>query len=62
MPQYAHTDEMPNLLQLSVVLFDHQLTTGQWLGAAVVFSGIGVEAWAKISGAFSPQSHVPFVD
>ncbi|KAL7410995.1 UAA transporter [Mrakia frigida] len=34
---------------LSVVLFDHKLTSGQWFGTAVVFVGIGVEAWAKIS-------------
>lgn len=32
-----------SLDQLSVVLFDHKLTAGQWLGAGVVFLGIGVE-------------------
>jgi len=32
---------------LSVVIYDHQLTWGQWLGAAVVFAGISVEAFVK---------------
>lgn len=32
---------------LSVVLFEHKLTTGQWAGVAVVFGGIGVEAAMK---------------
>ncbi|KAI0720551.1 UDP-galactose transporter [Cerioporus squamosus] len=32
---------------LSVVVYHHKLTTGQWLGAAVVFAGISVEAWVK---------------
>ncbi|KDQ62207.1 hypothetical protein JAAARDRAFT_170441 [Jaapia argillacea MUCL 33604] len=32
---------------LSVVLYNHSLTQGQWLGAAVVFAGICVEAWVK---------------
>ncbi|CDZ98617.1 UDP-galactose transporter related protein [Phaffia rhodozyma] len=42
-------------MMLSVVLFDHQLTLGQWLGAAVVFLGIGVEAWAKITESKSKK-------
>ncbi|EJF63362.1 UAA transporter [Dichomitus squalens LYAD-421 SS1] len=32
---------------LSVVVYNHKLTPGQWLGAAVVFAGISVEAWVK---------------
>jgi len=32
---------------LSVVVYNHTLTLGQWFGAAVVFAGIGVEAWVK---------------
>ncbi|KAF9488023.1 UAA transporter [Pleurotus eryngii] len=32
---------------LSVVVYNHKLTPGQWLGAAVVFAGISVEAMVK---------------
>ena len=32
---------------LSVVVFKHRLTTGQWAGVAVVFGGIAVEAGFK---------------
>ncbi|KAH8825099.1 UAA transporter [Flagelloscypha sp. PMI_526] len=32
---------------LSVVLYNHKLNRGQWAGAAVVFSGISLEAWIK---------------
>lgn len=32
---------------LSVIVFKHSLTSGQWAGVAVVFSGIGVEAGIK---------------
>jgi UDP-galactose transporter B1 len=32
---------------LSVIVFDHTLTTGQWAGVGVVFGGIGVEAAMK---------------
>ncbi|WVF66351.1 hypothetical protein IAT40_001091 [Kwoniella sp. CBS 6097] len=32
---------------LSVVVFEHKLTKGQWMGVAVVFGGIGVEAGMK---------------
>ncbi|KAJ7644262.1 UAA transporter [Roridomyces roridus] len=32
---------------LSVVLYNHKLTSGQWLGAGVVFAGISVEAFVK---------------
>jgi len=35
---------------LSVVIYDHTLTLGQWTGAAVVFMGISVEAWVKRRG------------
>ncbi|PPQ99201.1 LOW QUALITY PROTEIN: hypothetical protein CVT26_014124 [Gymnopilus dilepis] len=32
---------------LSVIVYNHKLTPGQWLGAAIVFAGISVEAWVK---------------
>jgi len=32
---------------LSVIVYNHKLTNGQWLGAAVVFAGISVEAIVK---------------
>ncbi|KAG1834222.1 UDP-galactose transporter [Suillus variegatus] len=32
---------------LSVVVYDHRLTLGQWAGAGIVFGGISVEAWVK---------------
>ncbi|KZT73844.1 UAA transporter [Daedalea quercina L-15889] len=32
---------------LSVAVYNHKLTLGQWLGTAVVFAGISVEAWVK---------------
>ncbi|EPQ54745.1 UAA transporter [Gloeophyllum trabeum ATCC 11539] len=32
---------------LSVVVYNHTLTAGQWLGAAVVFAGICLEAYVK---------------
>ncbi|KAI0754907.1 UAA transporter [Daedaleopsis nitida] len=32
---------------LSVVVYNHKLTPGQWAGAGVVFAGISVEAWVK---------------
>lgn len=35
---------------LSVVLYNHKLASGQWLGAGVVFAGISVEAWIKRRG------------
>lgn len=35
---------------LSVVVYNHSLTKGQWLGAATVFAGITVEAWVKRKG------------
>lgn len=39
---------------LSVVVYNHRLTNGQWAGAGVVFAGISVEAWIKRRG----QSHL----
>lgn len=36
---------------LSVVIYNHKLTGGQWLGAAVVFAGISVEAFVKRKGS-----------
>lgn len=38
---------------LSVVVYNHKLTGGQWLGAAVVFSGISVEAFVKRKGSLT---------
>ena len=35
---------------LSVIVYNHKLTNGQWLGAAVVFAGISVEAIVKRKG------------
>lgn len=32
---------------LSVFVYNHKLTPGQWAGAGVVFAGISVEAWVK---------------
>ncbi|KAI0304398.1 UAA transporter [Multifurca ochricompacta] len=32
---------------LSVVVYNHKLTPGQWAGTSVVFAGISVEAWVK---------------
>ena len=32
---------------LSVVVYNHKLTAGQWIGAGIVFAGISVEAWVK---------------
>jgi len=32
---------------LSVFVYNHKLTPGQWTGTGVVFSGISVEAWVK---------------
>ncbi|KAH9969624.1 UAA transporter [Russula dissimulans] len=32
---------------LSVFIYNHRLTPGQWAGAGVVFAGISVEAWVK---------------
>ncbi|KAJ3517618.1 hypothetical protein NMY22_g13924 [Coprinellus aureogranulatus] len=32
---------------LSVIVYKHKLTPGQWLGTAIVFAGISVEAYVK---------------
>jgi UDP-galactose transporter B1 len=39
---------------LSVIIYKHKLTGGQWLGAAIVFAGIGIEAWVKRKGMAIP--------
>ena len=35
---------------LSVIVYNHKLEFGQWLGAGVVFSGITLEAYIKRKG------------
>ena len=35
---------------LSVIIYKHKLTLGQWVGTAVVFAGISIEAWVKRRG------------
>lgn len=35
---------------LSVIVYNHALSHGQWVGAGAVFAGIGVEAWVKRRG------------
>lgn len=35
---------------LSVIVYNHKLTIGQWFGAGVVFAGITVEAYVKRKG------------
>jgi len=35
---------------LSVVVYNHKLTAGQWVGAGIVFAGISVEALVKRTG------------
>jgi UDP-galactose transporter B1 len=35
---------------LSVVLYNHKLTSGQYVGAIIVFLGISMEAWVKRQG------------
>ena len=41
---------------LSVIVYKHKLTLGQWLGTAVVFAGISVEAYVKRRGSFNFHS------
>jgi UDP-galactose transporter B1 len=41
---------------LSVVVYNHKLNAGQWLGAGVVFAGISVEAFVKRKGSWP---HIP---
>lgn len=40
---------------LSVVVYNHKLTAGQWTGAGIVFAGISVEALVKRTGEMTPQ-------
>jgi hypothetical protein len=35
---------------LSVIVYNHKLTAGQWIGAGIVFAGISIEAWVKRTG------------
>jgi solute carrier family 35 (UDP-galactose transporter), member B1 len=51
---------------LSVAVYNHKLTPGQWAGAGVVFAGISVEAWVKRQGepnvfanAYSINHNIP---
>lgn len=44
---------------LSVVVYDHKLTFGQWVGAGIVFAGISVEAWVKRKGEYLVFTKVP---
>jgi UDP-galactose transporter B1 len=41
---------------LSVIVYNHTLTLGQWAGAAVVFAGISVEALVKRKGTYISTS------
>ncbi|KAG9315570.1 UAA transporter [Chiua virens] len=40
---------------LSVVVYNHKLTLGQWLGAAIVFAGISIEAFVKRKDVHAKQ-------
>ena len=39
---------------LSVVVYNHKLTAGQWVGTGIVFAGISVEALVKRKGEHPP--------
>ncbi|GAA5924783.1 UDP-galactose transporter HUT1 [Sporobolomyces koalae] len=41
------TRKMMTML-LSVVVFEHELVSGQWVGVACVFVAVGIEAWVGI--------------
>lgn len=41
---------------LSVIVYNHKLTPGQWFGTGVVFAGISVEAWVKRKGEGNKDS------
>ncbi|KAJ7696004.1 UAA transporter [Mycena rosella] len=43
---------------LSVVVYNHKLSLGQWLGAGVVFAGISVEAFIKPPKGVHPKKVV----
>jgi len=47
---------------LSVFVYNHKLTPGQWAGAGVVFAGISVEAWVKRQGETNSRIGVHLVD
>jgi UDP-galactose transporter B1 len=47
---------------LSVFVYKHKLTAGQWAGAGVVFAGISVEAWVKRQGKINSHVSVQSVD
>ena len=47
---------------LSVFIYNHKLTPGQWAGASVVFAGISVEAWVKRQGNTDTCITISFVD
>ena len=47
---------------LSVFVYNHKLTPGQWAGAGVVFAGISVEAWVKRQGETNSYISVHSVD
>jgi hypothetical protein len=47
---------------LSVFIYNHTLTPGQWAGAGVVFAGISVEAWVKRQGNTGPRISAYYVD
>ncbi|KAH3684158.1 hypothetical protein WICPIJ_004888 [Wickerhamomyces pijperi] len=47
------TRKMISML-LSVFLFGHNLTLGQWCGLGLVFGGIGFEAWYKLNSGKQP--------
>jgi UDP-galactose transporter B1 len=42
---------------LSVVVYNHKLTLGQWAGAFIVFLGISIEAWVKRQGILFTKSY-----
>ena len=41
---------------LSVVVYNHKLTAGQWVGTGIVFAGISVEALVKRKGEHPPPA------
>jgi len=40
---------------LSVVVYNHKVTIGQWLGTAIVFAGISIEAFVKRKDVHAKQ-------
>ena len=43
---------------LSVMVYSHRLTPGQWIGAGIVFLGISIEAWVKRKGMYRCQTQL----